>query len=98
MCPSRQTSACADSRRFPRHRDPNVSRRAPAPHFHASCQGFEAFVAIAGGEIVHGSLPRRAARIVRLWALDHREQLMANWECGEKLLPMEMIPGADDDD
>jgi hypothetical protein len=35
---------------------------------------------------------------VRSRALDHREQLMANWECGLKLLPMEMIPGAKDDD
>ena len=70
----------------------------PPPHFHASCQGFEAFVAIAGGEVIHGSLPRRAARIVRQWALDHRAALMANWERGEMLLPMEMIPGADADD
>jgi Domain of unknown function (DUF4160) len=70
----------------------------PPPHFHASSQGFEAFVAIGNGEVIHGSLPRRAARIVRTWALDRREQLMANWQCGEGLLPMEMIPGADDDD
>lgn len=70
----------------------------PPPHFHAACEGFEAFVAIASGEVVYGTLPRRAARIVRTWALDRRAQLMANWECGAKLLPMEMIPGADDDD
>jgi hypothetical protein len=43
-------------------------------------------------------LPKSAARIVRQWALDHREALMANWSRGVALLPMEMIPGADLDD
>ncbi len=70
----------------------------PPPHFHAAYQGFEAFVRIGDGEILHGELPRKAARLVRQWALDHREALMANWERGEMLLPMEMIPGADADD
>jgi len=70
----------------------------PPPHFHAAYQGFEAFVRIEDGEILHGELPRKAARIVRQWALDHREALMANWVRGEMLLPMEMIPGADVDD
>jgi Domain of unknown function (DUF4160) len=70
----------------------------PPPHFHASYQGFTAFVAISDGEIVHGSLPRKAARIVRQWALDHQDALMANWARGEALEPMELIPGADIDD
>jgi hypothetical protein len=67
----------------------------PPPHFHVACEGFEAFVAIEDGKVVHGELPRRAARIVRQRALDHRQALMANWARGERLLPMEMIPGAD---
>jgi hypothetical protein len=70
----------------------------PPPHFHASYQGFTAFVGISDGEIVHGSLPRKAARLVRQWALDHQEALMANWARGEALEPMELIPGADVDD
>ena len=70
----------------------------PPPHFHASYQGFEAFVEIGTGEILQGSLPRKAARLVRQWALDHQQQLMANWARGEALLPMEMIAGADVDD
>lgn len=32
----------------------------PPPHFHASYQGFTAFVGISDGEIVHGSLPKKA--------------------------------------
>ena len=70
----------------------------PPPHFHASYQGFEAFITIETGEILHGTLPKKAARLVKQWALDHRQQLMANWARGEALLPMEMIPGADVDD
>ena len=70
----------------------------PPPHFHAAYQGFEAFVRIDNGEIVDGRLPGKAARIVRQWALDHRDDLMANWARGEALLPMEMIVGADADD
>ena len=70
----------------------------PPPHFHAAYQGFEAFVRISDGEIVVGSLPKKAARLVRQWALDHQAELMANWALGEALLPMEMIPGADIDD
>jgi Domain of unknown function (DUF4160) len=70
----------------------------PPPHFHAAYQGFEAFVRIEDGEVIHGSLPKKAARIVRQWALDHYDELMANWLRGEALLPMEMIVGADADD
>ncbi|MET1113222.1 MAG: DUF4160 domain-containing protein [Allosphingosinicella sp.] len=51
----------------------------PPAHFHAAYPGFEAFVQIADGEVLHGELPRKAARLVRQWALDHREALMANW-------------------
>ena len=70
----------------------------PPPHFHASYQGFAAFVRIADGEIVYGTLPRKAARIVRQWALDHHDALMANWARGEARELMERIPGADVDD
>ena len=70
----------------------------PPPHFHAAYQGFEAFIGIADGEIIHGDLPRKASRIVKQWALDHREELLANWARGEALVPMELIPGADLDD
>lgn len=70
----------------------------PPPHFHAAYQGFEAFVRIADGEVIQGALPRKAARLVRHWALDHQHQLMMNWQRGIDLLPMEMVPGADLDD
>ncbi|PZO76484.1 MAG: DUF4160 domain-containing protein [Sphingomonas taxi] len=70
----------------------------PPPHFHASYQGFEALVRIMDGKIIRGSLPRKAERIVQQWALDHTPELMANWQRGVDLLPLEMIAGADLDD
>jgi hypothetical protein len=70
----------------------------PPPHFHASYQGFEALVRIMDGRIIRGSLPRKAERIVQQWALDHTPELMANWQRGVDLLPLEMIAGADLDD
>ncbi len=70
----------------------------PPPHFHAAYGGFEAFVRIADGRIMAGTLPRRAARLVEAWAADHREALLRNWERGAALEPMELVPGADQDD
>lgn len=70
----------------------------PPPHIHAAYQGFEAFVRIEDGEVIHGKLPRKAARIVKQWTLEHQVELLANWARGEALEPMEMIPGADLDD
>lgn len=68
------------------------------PHFHAAYQGQEAFIRIADGGIEKGSLPKKAERLVRQWALDHQEELMANWQRGLDLLPMQLVPGADADD
>lgn len=70
----------------------------PPPHIHASYQGFEAFIRISDGGVLQGSLPNKAARMVRQWVLDHQAELMANWQRGEALLPMEMVKGADQDD
>jgi hypothetical protein len=69
----------------------------PPAHVHAEYQGFEALIRIADGEIIEGKLPRPAARIVREWAQHHQAALMENWQKAEKLMPLEMIQGADND-
>ena len=74
-----------------RHRD------HPPAHFHAEYQGFEAFVCIESGEIMEGKLPRPAARIIKEWALQHKNELMDNWKKAQNLMPLEMIQGADND-
>ncbi len=70
----------------------------PPPHFHATYQGQSAFIRISDGSIKEGSLPPKAAKIVKQWALDHYDELMANWQRCEDMVPLELIPGADFDD
>ncbi len=55
-------------------------RDHPPPHFHARYGGEEAVVAIATGEVIAGSLPRRALRLVREWTRMHHDELNANWD------------------
>ena len=55
------------------------SDHAP-PHFHAIYAGDEAVIVIATGEILRGTLPDRALRMVRQWASIHRDEPVANWE------------------
>lgn len=52
----------------------------PPPHFHARYGGDSAKIAIATGEVIVGSLPGRALRLVREWTGEHRAELEANWE------------------
>ena len=52
-------------------------------------------IAIATGEVIAGSLPRRALRLVREWTSMHREDLNANWELArdrEPLVDIEPLP------
>ena len=67
------------------------------PPIHVEYQGHEAFVAVSTGEVIEGHLPKRAARLVREWCLDHQAALLRNWERACALLPLERIPGADND-
>jgi hypothetical protein len=67
------------------------------PHVHVEYQGYEAFVAIEDGQILSSRLPKKAAKLVRDWAADHRPELMENWRRAIALQPLERIPGADND-
>lgn len=55
-----------------------VDREHPPPHFHAVYGEFQAQVGF-DGVILHGSLPRRAARLVATWARAHADELATNW-------------------
>lgn len=61
------------------------------PHFHATYGDDEAQVEIATGDVLAGSLPRRAAALVKEWANLHRAELEDNWLKREKLLPLVKI-------
>jgi hypothetical protein len=63
----------------------------PPPHFHARYSGDEAVIAIDTGEVLVGSLPLRALRLVREWLAQHRDELIANFERGSALEPLEPV-------
>ena len=49
------------------------------PHFHAIYGGTEVTVDIHN-PTVRGDVPKRVGRMIRLWALLHREELIAAWQ------------------
>jgi hypothetical protein len=60
------------------------------PHFHVRYSGHHASVAF-DGEIIAGSLPARAHRMVRDWAALHADELDANWQRALADEPLERI-------
>lgn len=46
---------------------------------------------IATGEVLNGSLPRRALALVREWTELHRDELIADWQRAERQLPLVSI-------
>lgn len=63
----------------------------PPPHFHARYGEHEAQVAIATGEVIHGSLPRSASKLVKEWAALHRDELLDDWQRAERAEPLVSI-------
>jgi hypothetical protein len=63
----------------------------PPPHFHARYGEHEAQIAIATGQVLQGSLPRRALRLVHEWSELHRDELLADWERAERAEPLVSI-------
>ncbi|MBI1800483.1 MAG: DUF4160 domain-containing protein [Chloroflexi bacterium] len=50
------------------------------PHFHAKYGGQVGVVTIADLQLTEGRLPKRVTTLVLDWALEHRNELMDNWE------------------
>ena len=63
---------------------------APA-HFHARYGDREMKVNIETGEVMEGSLPNRAARLVLEWWRLHREELAQDWSLAEARKPLNKI-------
>lgn len=63
----------------------------PPAHFHAEYQGYEALFDIQTLAELKGHLPKRARLLVVEWALEHRQELWANWEQGSKPAPLHKI-------
>jgi hypothetical protein len=67
------------------------------PHIHVRYQGYRARIRIADGEIIDGSLPPTATRLVKQWSVLRHDALMRNWQAARANRAMERIPGLDDD-
>lgn len=49
------------------------------PHFHAYYNEFKAEIDIQTLEIIAGDLPIRVYKLTVEWALEHRNELIQNW-------------------
>lgn len=61
------------------------------PHFHARYGDHEIRVAIETGEILSGSFPARAQRMVLEWLDLHRDELVEDWHLAEQRKPLREI-------
>jgi hypothetical protein len=50
------------------------------PHFHVEYAKYKAKINIIDGELIEGSLPRKALRLVQAWAEKHKDELLINYE------------------
>lgn len=61
------------------------------PHFHAKYGGDEATIIIENGEILDGSLSKRALRLVEEWRTLHQSELMEDWELARAKHPLNKV-------
>jgi hypothetical protein len=61
------------------------------PHFHATYAGETVVVAIHTGEVVAGTIPARALRLIQEWAELHRDELRLNWARARANAPLVRI-------
>jgi hypothetical protein len=60
----------------------------PPPHFHSEYGEHSAQVELGSLEILNGSLPPRALRLIREWARLHPDELAENWALAQALEPL----------
>jgi hypothetical protein len=65
------------------------------PHFHVKYGQHRAAIAVRTLEILEGRLPPRVYGLVAEWTVQHRQALLANWDRGRKLIPLERVPPLD---
>jgi len=67
----------------------------PPPHSHAQYGEYVAQIELGALQILNGSLPPRALRLVREWAALHTDELSDSWERAqalEPLVPIDPLP------
>ena len=63
-----------------------------APHFHAIYGQYDAEIEISSGDILKGTLPNRAQRLVREWSRRYRHELEENWTLARNHQTLRPIP------
>jgi len=61
------------------------------PHYHALYGGHEATILIEGAQVLYGSLPRRALRLIYAWHRLHQEELTEAWRRAQRHEPVGTI-------
>lgn len=65
------------------------------PHFHVIYQEDEAIIDIKTLEILEGRLPNRAKSLAIEWAIEHRNELLNNWQKARSHETLEKIEPLD---
>ncbi|HPI20563.1 MAG TPA: DUF4160 domain-containing protein [Candidatus Kapabacteria bacterium] len=60
----------------------NYSEHNP-PHFHAEYGEYQTIIYIDGW-IIEGKFPKRALKLVLVWAKEHKEEILENWFLSQK--------------
>jgi hypothetical protein len=47
------------------------------------------------GELIDGKFPSRLRAIITEWAIEHRDELLKDWDLAQREEPLFKIPGAD---
>ena len=71
-----------------------LNDHSPA-HFHAVYGNFEATFLVETGDLLDGRMPPAAQRLIKEWALIHRDALIKNWYYARSGQPVEKIRGLD---
>lgn len=64
------------------------------PHFHARYQEYEITYDISSG-LIHGSMSKRALKMIIEWAEKYQSEMLANWKLSEQKKPLKQIPPLD---
>lgn len=68
-------------------------REHAPPHFHALYGEHEAQIDIRTLEVIMGYLPKRALNLTIEWAIEHRHELMEDWNlCQTRQQPRKIAP------
>jgi len=65
------------------------------PHFHAWYGSHDASIRISDLEVMEGSLPPTALRLVKSWAAHHQIELAENWKLATDRRPLQPIKPLD---